>query len=129
METYANKGIGFPEDGFLNAVETVAGSDFHEFFEAVAQSHRELDYNRYLKQAGLVVDIQLQPGTIYVGIGLDSSDGNRPRITRVAPNSPAERGKLDAGDVLIAMNDDRLTFDNSQPVALHSIGETIKLTG
>ena len=34
METYANKGVGFPEDGFLKAVETVAGSDFHEFYRS-----------------------------------------------------------------------------------------------
>src|SRR5262249_61907518 len=59
VETYANKGVGIPEDGFLNAVEAVAGSDFHEFFEATIQSRRDLDYNRYLKQAVLVSQLQL----------------------------------------------------------------------
>ena len=129
MDAYANKGIGFPEDGFLKAVEAVAGSDFHEFFEVAVESRRELDYNRYLKQAGLMADIQLQPGTIYLGISFDAADGNRPRITRVVPNSPAERSKLDVGDVLIAMNDERLTFDNFRSrLHSHTIGETIKLT-
>ena len=129
MDSFADKGIGFPEDGFLKAVEAVAGSDFHEFFEATAQSRQELDYNRYLKQAGLVADIQLQPGTIYVGISFDAADGNRPRITRVVPNSPAERARLDVGDVLIAMNDERLTFDSFRSrLHSHTIGETIKLT-
>jgi predicted metalloprotease with PDZ domain len=129
METYANKGIGLPEDGFLKAIETVAGSDFHEFYAAVAQSHRELDYNRYLKRAGLAVDVQLQPGTIYLGVELDVGEGNLPRIRRVVPNSPAERAKLDAGDLLIALNDERLTAENFRSrLHSHSIGETIKLT-
>jgi predicted metalloprotease with PDZ domain len=129
METYANKGIGFPEDGFLKAVEAVAGSDFHEFYEATIQGRKDLDYNRYLKQGGLVAQVQLQPGVIYVGIEFDPAEGNFPRIRRVVPNSPAERAKLDAGDLLISMNDERLTFENFRTrLHSHSIGETIKLT-
>jgi predicted metalloprotease with PDZ domain len=129
METYANKGIGFPEDGFLKAIETVAGSDFHEFYEATIQGRRDLDYNRYLKQGGLVAQVQLQPGIIYVGIEFDPTEGNFPRIRRVVPNSPAERAKLDAGDLLVSMNDERLTFENFRSrLHSHAIGETIKLT-
>jgi predicted metalloprotease with PDZ domain len=129
LETYANKGAGFPEDGFLKAVESVAGSDFHEFFEAAVQSRKELDYNRYLRHAGLSVGVQLQPATIYLGIEFDPGEGNLPRLRRIARNSPAERAKLDAGDVLVAMNDERLTFENFRSrLHSHSIGETIKLT-
>src|SRR5437867_3292829 len=72
MEIYANKGIGFPEDGFLKAVETVAGSDFHEFYHTVAQSHEQLDYNRYLRQAGLTIEVSLQPASMYLGIEFDA---------------------------------------------------------
>jgi len=129
METYAAKGIGFPEDGFLKAIETVASSDFHEFYEAAVQSRRELDYNRYIKQAGLSAEVQLQPASIYVGIEFEAGDGNAPRIKRVASNSPAERAKLDPGDLLVAMNDERLTFENFRSrLHSHTIGETIRLT-
>jgi len=129
MDTYANKGIGFPEDGFLAAVETVAGSDFHEFYESAAQSHRELDYNRYLKQAGLSVGVQLQPGTIYLGVEFESAESGLPRVKRVNLNSPAERARLNPGDLLLAMNDERLTFENFRSrLHSHAIGETIKLT-
>ncbi len=129
MDTYASKGVGFAEDGFLKAVETVAASDFREFFEALVQGHQELDYNRYVRQAGLAVDVQLQPATIYLGIGLEAGEGNLPRVTRVVPNSPAERAKLDAGDLLIAMNDERLTFENFRSrLHSHALGETVKLT-
>src|SRR5262249_43271249 len=129
METYANKGNGFPEDGFLKAVEIVVGSDFHEFYETAIQSRQELDYNRYLRQAGLSAEVQLQPATIYVGVGLEPGEGNLPRVTRVVPNTPAERARLDIGDLLVAMNDERLTADNFRSrLHSHSIGETIKLT-
>jgi predicted metalloprotease with PDZ domain len=129
LETYANKGVGFPEDGFLKAVETVAGSDFHEFFDIAVRGRKELDYNRYLRQAGLSVGVQLQPGTIYVGVEFELSEGGYPRVKRVASNSPAERGRLDAGDVLLAMNDERLTFENFRSrLHSHAIGETIKVT-
>ena len=127
--TYADKGIGLPEDGFLKAVETVAGSDFHEFFQAAVQSRQELDYNRYVKQAGLSVDVQTQPGTIDVGIEFESGEGNLLRIRRIVPNSPADRAKLNAGDILLAMDDERLTFENFRSrLHAHGIGETLKLT-
>jgi predicted metalloprotease with PDZ domain len=129
MANYADKGIGFPEDGFLKAVEAVAGSDFDEFFAATIQGRQQLDYNRYLRQAALSVDVQIQPASIYLGVEFEVGEGNIPRIRRVAPNSPAERSKLDAGDLLVAMNDERLTFDNFRSrLHSHTIGETIKLT-
>src|SRR6266850_662645 len=71
MENYANKGVGFPEDGFLQALSTVAGSDFAEFYQMTAQSRQELDYNRYLKQAGLSIEVVKQSATLYVGIEFD----------------------------------------------------------
>jgi len=129
MENYADKGIGFPEDGVLKALETVSGSDFREFYEIAVQGRQELDYNRYLKQAGLTVDVQLQPASIYLGIEFESGESNLPRVKRVAANSPAERAKVDIGDFLIAMNEERLTFENFRSrLHSHSIGEMIRLT-
>ena len=128
MQTYAAKGIGFPEDGFLNAIEAVAGSDFDEVYQSAAQSREELDYNRYLAAAGLRMDVSRQPSTIYIGVEFERADGNMTRVRRVIPNSPAERAKLDAGDILVAMNGERLTFDNFRSrLRSYGIGVTIKL--
>jgi predicted metalloprotease with PDZ domain len=129
LENYASKGIGFPEDGFLNAIEAVVGSDFDEFYYAAVQSRDELDYNRYLKQAGLMVEVSKQPATMYLGIQYDQGEGGLPRITRVLPNSPAERSRLDVGDHLVSINDARLTFETFRSrLRTHTIGETIRLT-
>ena len=129
LENYANKGVGFPEDGFLGAVESVAGSDFHEFYQINIQGRQELDYNRYLQQAGLSIEVVRQPASIYAGLEFDRADGNQVRVRRVLPNSPAERARLDAGDILVAMAGERLTFDNFRNrLHAHTIGETIRLT-
>lgn len=129
MTNYAEKGVGFPEDGFLSAVETVAGSDFDEFFQINVQSRQELDYNRYLQQAGLQVEVLKTPQPIYVGIEFERADGNLPRIRRIVPNSPAERARLDLGDILIAMDGERLTFDNFRSrLHAHGAGQKVKLT-
>jgi predicted metalloprotease with PDZ domain len=129
LENYANKGIGFPEEGFLKAVETVVGSGFDEFFAANVEGRQEIDYNRYLAKAGLTARPDKQPPTIYIGVELDRADGNLPRIRRIAANSPAERAKLDVGDVLVALSDERLTFDNFRSrLHSHPIGDTVRLS-
>jgi predicted metalloprotease with PDZ domain len=66
---------------------------------------------------------------MYLGIQFDQGDSGLPRITRVMPNSPAERSRLDVGDHLVSINDARLTFENFRSrLRVHTIGETIKLT-
>jgi len=129
LETYADKGVGFPEDGFLKAVETVTGQDFRDFFELNVQGRKELDYNHYLNQAGFQISMARTPGTIYAGVEYEKTDAGLARVKRVVPGSPAEKAKLDVGDVFVAMNNVRLGFDDFR-IRLHShkIGETLKLT-
>jgi predicted metalloprotease with PDZ domain len=128
MQNYAFKGIGFPEDGFLNAIEAVTGSDFDEVYQLLAQSRMELEYNRYLPLAGLRLEVSRQPATIYIGVEFERADGNMTRVTRIIPNSPAERAKLDGGDILVAMNGERLTFDNFRTrLRSFGIGAPIKM--
>jgi predicted metalloprotease with PDZ domain len=121
LENYANKGIGFPEEGFLQAIEAVSGSDFDEFYRLTVQSRKDIDYNRFLIHAGLRVEVANQPSSIYVGIEFDRAPEGQPRVRRIALNSPAERAQFDTGDVLLAMNKERLTFENFRS-RLHSYG-------
>jgi len=51
-------------------------------------------------------------------------------IREVAPGSPAETASLQAGDVIIAVNDERLTEDVSlaELISRHKPGDTVTLT-
>jgi predicted metalloprotease with PDZ domain len=129
VENYANKGIAFSESDLLKAVESVSGVEFQELYRATVQSRQELDYNRYLNPAALGIQVDKASASIYIGIQMDRVDGNLARVTRVLPNTPAERAKLDAGDVLVAMAGERVTYDNFvSRLHSHTIGESIKLT-
>jgi predicted metalloprotease with PDZ domain len=128
MVNFADKGIGVSESGVLDAIEAVTGSDFDEFYETNVRSRRELDYNRHLGHAGLRMEVAKQPSSIYIGVQYTRDANGLARIQRITPNSPAQRAKLDVGDVLIAMNGERLTYDNFvSRLHEHGVGETIKL--
>ena len=129
MENYANKGLGFPEDGFLEALNTVVGSDFEEFYSRVIQSRLELDYNRYLSQAGLQVETQRQPSSLFMGVSVEEADGGLARISRIIPGSPAAEAGFDSGDVLVAFDEQRITFANFQGrFRQRKLGETLDVS-
>jgi len=110
--TYAAKGIGVPEDGIQNAVAMVAGSDFSAFFDKVVRGRGELEYNSSLQYAGLEVNFHRLESAIYFGVEWERAENNQVRIRRVLPGSPADRAQLDSGDILVALDSDRITSDN-----------------
>lgn len=126
---YGAKGIGVPEDGIQKAVNTVAGSDFTGFFDKVVRGTMELDYNSSLQYGGLQVDFHRLESNIYFGVEWSRSDNNQVRIARVAANSPAERAELDAGDILIALDNDRITADNMvNRIHARRVGTPVSIT-
>ncbi len=129
METYADQGVGVPEDGFLTALNTVVGSDFEEFYASVVRSRMDLDYTRYAAQAGFRVRADRQLPTLYMGIQFVEVEGGLARISRVISDSPAAAAGLDTGDTLLAFGDRRITFSNFQSeFRRRKLGETIDLT-
>ena len=129
METYADAGVGVPEDGFLTALNTTVGSDFEEFYASVVQSRMELDYARYATQAGFRVRTDRQLPTLYMGIQFVEDESGLVHVSRVIPESPASAAGLDTGDILLAFDDRRLTFSNFQSeLRRRKLGETIDLT-
>ena len=129
LETYADQGIGVPEEGFLNALNEVAGSDFEEAYASLVQGRSEPDYDRYAAKAGLNVRIDRQLPALYMGVQVQEGEGGSARILRVVPGSPAARAGFDAGDILLAFADRRVTFNNFQSeLRRRKLGETIDVT-
>jgi predicted metalloprotease with PDZ domain len=125
----ASRGSGLTEAALESEISAATGLNVADFFAAVARTRNELDYNRYLRPVGMTVDVQKAPATTYFGIEFDRIDSNQARVRRVLPASPAETAKLDAGDVLVAMDSDRVTFDNLAS-RIHSkpLGKSVTLT-
>jgi predicted metalloprotease with PDZ domain len=125
----ASRRGGMTEATLEEEIRGATGVNVSEFFAAVVRGKNEIDYNRYLEALGVKVSEQKAPATIYFGIEFDRIEANQARVRRVLPSSPAEAAKLDAGDVVIAMDSDRVTFDNLTS-RIHSkpLGKSVALT-
>lgn len=107
---------GFAEpDGYLTAVETVAGEHggaFRRFFDRYVSGTVELDYDAALRHAGLSV-VWSRPaehdGARTGWIGCTTRvDGRALIVASVRSDSPAEAAGLYAGDELIALDGQRV---------------------
>jgi predicted metalloprotease with PDZ domain len=89
----------------------------------------EIDYKRYLEPLGIAFNIQKSPASIFLGIEFERVDGNLARIRRVLPGSPAEAARLDGGDVIFAMDSERVTYD-TMVSRIHSkaLGKPVSLS-
>jgi predicted metalloprotease with PDZ domain len=112
LATHGAKDIGLSPEALTQAVQTATGIDPRDFFEHVVRGHNDLDYNRYLAAAGLMVSSNRAPGNIQIGVEFERIDGNQARVRRVLPGSAAAAARLDGGDILVAIDTERVTFDN-----------------
>jgi predicted metalloprotease with PDZ domain len=129
ISDYAAKGVGVPEDGVLHAINATTEMSFDDLYDRAVRRSGDLDYNPALAYVGLRSSVFKQPASIYFGIETERTGDNQPRIRRVMPNSPAQRAALDGGDILVAMDSERITFDNLTS-RIHSkrIGKPVVLT-
>jgi predicted metalloprotease with PDZ domain len=130
---YKNHGLprpGFEEKrGFRDAVELItkeaapAAADFGDFFAKYVSGTDEIPWNEFLDHAGLeLIETKDKPGP-HVGImtgtqvptaGFGGGPSLTPlpqgqlAITNVTPGSPAARAGLDVGDILTAIDGDRV---------------------
>jgi len=112
MANARSNSAGLDDNALEPAVQAATGLNVREFFDKVVRGRADIDYRPYLEKIGIAVNIQKTPASVYLGIEFERIEGNLARIRRVVPGSPAEAAKLDMGDVVFAMDSDRVTFDN-----------------
>ena len=110
--TYYLRGRGFQEQDFLKALNTVTGSDFSDFWQRNIAGHVELDYNRYLMAAGLYLDVQPSSPSPFAGITTSMNTDHQVVIQNVLPESPAAQYGLSMGDVILAVDNERINGEN-----------------
>ncbi|MFQ5707522.1 MAG: M61 family metallopeptidase [bacterium] len=129
-DTYAAHNRGVPEDGLQQALTSVAGGSYDQFFADYVFGTEEIDYNRFLAYAGLQLteeQDEKQPSA-YLGIKT-AGDTKECKVTNVLPETPAYHAGLDVGDVLLAF-DTKRTRQNSWKKMLkkYAPGDTITVT-
>ncbi len=129
-ENYAQKDRGMPEDGMLRAINQVTGGDFTWFFDAHVDGVEEIDYNRFLKHAGLelVREVDKKSPKVWLGLSL-RGDENHARISNVVPESPAFEAGLDRDDLLVAIDGRRVHAENlDQTLKKYQPSDQIEVT-
>jgi predicted metalloprotease with PDZ domain len=100
-------------EGALPAeIQSATGINVSSFFASVVRGKSELDYNAILDAVGLKVSVAKNPPTPTFGIEFERTETGQARIRRVLPGSPAEEANLDSGDLILAMDSERVVFDN-----------------
>lgn len=142
---------GFEEvHGFRDAVELIvkqaapAKADFGDFFAKYVSGVEEIPWNGFLDHAGLM--LEEKKGTVepYLGITTGTSIATgaglfgpattqlppgQIAITGIVPESPAADAGLDSGDILIAMDGDRIDPASfTDRFKEKKIGSTVQMT-
>ena len=98
-------GRGYEEKDLLEAVNTVTGGDFTEFFEKYVHGIEPLPERQTLALAGLELKVSAAPGAgPSIGVSTQAEDLGV-RITSVRPGSAADLAGLSADDLLINVDE------------------------
>lgn len=104
---------GFTEAQFWDTVSGVTGLPWEDFRRRFVAGTEELPLDAYLALAGIQIDTLSDLGASYLGISIKEENG-QVQIAQVDYDSPAEQAGLEAGDRLVAINDEELTPENWQ---------------
>lgn len=129
MQNHGLPKPGFEEKrGFRDAVELITrqaappNADFGDFFAKYVSGTEEIPWNAFFEHAGLMLEAKKGAPRPYIGITTGNTlpgagffnaaaialPQGQIAVTNVAPGSPAEEAGLDVGDVLVAMDGDRI---------------------
>lgn len=104
---YKNEDRGFTEAEFIAMSEKIAGKSLKHIFNYVEVAS-SLDYNRYLKHAGLeLVDLNLEVNRASLGVNTSTQNG-RIMVSSVIAGTAAWDHGINAKDELISINGTRL---------------------
>jgi predicted metalloprotease with PDZ domain len=106
------KGRGYSIEDFARVVSEVAGRDMTDWFDRYIRGVDLLPYDEALATVGLrlVKSPAYQPYT--AGIVVDRDDRQALRLGALHTNSPAERGGLQEGDVVLSIGGTNVSREN-----------------
>lgn len=124
------RGRGFAPDEVVSTVSRLAGRDYQDFFRRYVTGTEVPPYDQIFGYAGyrLAKTTRRLP---YLGVSFNATEQGL-EVTGVAPQTPAERAGLTAGDVILKINDTRLRATPAGSVSLAGVladklDQTVKL--
>lgn len=105
---HGQNGQGVPEDGIRRAAEAVSGLKLKRFFDEATEGTDDLPLDRLLRTVGLDLAFEAAGSTPVLGVKT-ANDGDNVKLTQVLDHGAAQRAGLSAGDVLVALDNLRIT--------------------
>lgn len=130
-EEYYQQGRGYPEDGFQQAVEAVAGSSFDDFFARYVHGTEELPYDSTLAVVGLTARQEADPSRPAATLGFDvRTEEGRLVVRNVLPEGPAVEAGIMRDDVLVTIDGTSVESGGAvrEILAAHEPGEGVEVT-
>jgi predicted metalloprotease with PDZ domain len=110
--SYYLKGRGYSIEDFARIVSEVAGRDMTSWFAKYVRGVDPLPYDEALAAVGLRVTKAQASQPYTAGIVTDRDDRVVLRLGALTTGSPAERGGLQQGDVLVSIGGTNVSRDN-----------------
>jgi predicted metalloprotease with PDZ domain len=105
---HGQTGTGVPEDGVRRAAEAVSGLKLRKFFTEATEGTEDLPLDDLLPAFGLELKFDAAGTTPVLG-AKTANEGDNVKLTQVLDHGAAQRAGLSAGDVLVALDNLRIT--------------------
>ncbi len=124
---YAKEGKLFADtDGVREAVETLTGAKFSEFFEHYVKTADQIPYDSFFRTVGLRLQ-QKETTSADAGFTAAMNFGPVPVVIATVPGGEAEKAGLRAGDTITTVNGAETAANVVEQIAMLEPGSTVKL--
>lgn len=108
-----------------DAAQKITGADFTDFFARYVSGTDEIPYDEFFRTVGLKLT-RTKVKVPYAGFTMSRNFGQGAMISRVEPESQAQKAGLTSGDIILAVNGKAVTDGNAMLASVEA-GDIVSL--